>query len=98
MDAIRNVSATISRIDEISAAIASAVEEQSAATQEIARNVEQAARGTQDVSSNIAGVTGAAGETGAAAASVLASARKLATESGSLHNSVGDFVAKVRNG
>ncbi len=96
--AIRNVSATIGRIDEISAAIASAVEEQAAATQEIARNVEEAARGTQEVSSNIAGVTQAAGETGSASASVLAAARKLSAESGTLHQSVGDFVAKVRAG
>ena len=35
--------------------IASAVEEQGAATQEISRNVQQAAHGTQQVSSNIIG-------------------------------------------
>jgi methyl-accepting chemotaxis protein len=98
VDAIRSVSATIGRIDEISAAIASAVEEQSAATQEIARNVEQAARGTHEVSSNIAGVTSAASETGGAAQTVLGAARRLTEESGVLRHSVGDFVAKVRNG
>ena len=37
---------TIGRISEIATAIAAAVEEQGAATQEIARNVQQAARGT----------------------------------------------------
>ena len=41
-----------------------AVEEQGAATSEIARNVEQAAQGTTEVSSNITQVTQAPGETG----------------------------------
>ncbi|OAN49123.1 chemotaxis protein [Paramagnetospirillum marisnigri] len=98
VDAIRSVSSTIGRIDEIASAIASAVEEQSAATQEIARNVEEAARGTQEVSSNIAGVTQAAAETGQASATVLEAARGLSVQSGILGRTVGDFVAKVRNG
>ncbi len=98
VEAIQSVGATIGRIDEISSAIASAVEQQSAATQEIARNVEEAARGTQEVSSNIGGVTSAASETGQAAAVVLESARKLSTESASLRQMVGEFVARVRNG
>ena len=38
---------TIGRLSEISSAIAAAVEEQGAATQEISRNVQQAAQGTQ---------------------------------------------------
>ena len=45
--------------------IASAVEEQGAATQEIARNVQQASAGTAEVSSNIVNVTKAANDTGA---------------------------------
>ncbi len=98
VEAIRSVSATIGRIDEISSAIASAVEQQSAATQEIARNVEEAARGTQEVSANISGVTSAAGETGGAAQTVLGAAKRLTGEAGTLRHSVGDFVAKVRNG
>ena len=55
-------------MNEIAVTIASAVEEQGAATQEIARNVQQAAMGTQEVSSNIAGVTKSASETGPASA------------------------------
>jgi methyl-accepting chemotaxis protein len=41
----------------MSTAIASAVEEQGAATQEISRNIQQAAQGTQEVAGNITGVT-----------------------------------------
>jgi methyl-accepting chemotaxis protein len=47
--AIKEISATIGRISEISSAIASAVEEQGAATQEISRNVQQAAEGTRQL-------------------------------------------------
>jgi methyl-accepting chemotaxis protein len=43
--------------EDIGATIASAVEEQGAATQEIARNVQQAASGTKDVTSHIGGVS-----------------------------------------
>ena len=50
VDAIREISGTIERLSEISSAIAAAVEEQGAATQEISRNVQQAAHGTQQVS------------------------------------------------
>ena len=71
--AIEGIGGTIGRINEIATTIASAVEEQGAATQEIARNVQQAARDTE-VSANITGVTQAAGETGAAASQVLGAA------------------------
>jgi len=52
--------------------IASAVEEQEAATREIARNTQEAAKRTQSVSTTIMGVTENAGTTGSAAAQVLA--------------------------
>ena len=70
----RGSPARSARSARIAAAIAAAVEEQGAATQEIARNVQQAAAGTQEVSVNIEGVDQAAGETGAAATEVLGAA------------------------
>ncbi|MCP4934733.1 MAG: HAMP domain-containing protein, partial [bacterium] len=51
---MENVAGAIARVDEISTAIAAAMEEQSAATQEIASSVNQAAVGTQQVNDNIA--------------------------------------------
>ena len=76
--AIGTITHTIGRINEISTMIASAVEEQGSATQEIARNVqEEAARGTQEVSSGISHVSQVVGETGAAATQVLSSAGEL---------------------
>jgi methyl-accepting chemotaxis protein len=62
--AIRNISSTISEINDVTTAIAAAVEEQGAATREIARNIQHAAGGTSDVSSNIVGVSNASNEAG----------------------------------
>jgi len=94
--AIRNVTGTIGRIDEISSAIAAAVEQQGAATLEIARNVEQAARGTSEVSGTIAEVTNAAVEAGSAAQGVLDAARLLTGNASRLDGSVSGFLRGVR--
>ena len=94
--AIEGIVATIGKINEISASIAAAVEEQDAATQEIARNVEQAAQGTQEVSGNIAGVTSAASETGNVANKVLEAARLMSERSQEMRRSVDGFLANVR--
>ncbi len=76
--------------------IAAAVEEQNAATQEIARNVSQASAGAGEVSSNIVGVSQAVSETGAAATQVLSSAESLADQAGRLREEMGKFLATVR--
>src|SRR3954453_2473527 len=96
--AIQDITATISAVSDSSAAIASAVEQQRAATGEIARNVEQAARGTQEVSSNISGVSEAAHEASPIAHQVLEEARQLSKQSESLNHEVGTFMARVRAG
>ena len=94
--AIDGIGGTIGRISEIATAIASAVEEQGAATQEIARNVQQAAVGTSEVSTNITGVTQAATQTGAAASQVLSTAGELAKQSERLRAEVDKFLENVR--
>jgi len=96
VEAIREIGATIGQIDQIAGIIAAAVEEQGAATQEIARNVQQAAQGTQEVMRNIAGVTQASGEVGTAAERVLGSAGDLAQQSERLKHEVDSFLATVR--
>jgi methyl-accepting chemotaxis protein len=94
--AIKNIGVTIRRVSEIATAIASAVEEQGTATQEISRNVQQAASGTSEVSSNITGVTAAAGETGQAAGQVLTAAGEMARQTASLRDEVERFLVEVR--
>ena len=96
VSAIRDISATIERLSEVSSTIAAAVEEQGAATQEIARNVQQAAHGTQQVSTNITDVQRGAAETGSASSQVLSTARMLATDSNRLKDEVGKFLRTVR--
>ncbi|WP_316975549.1 methyl-accepting chemotaxis protein [Shumkonia mesophila] len=98
VSAIESITRTISRINEVNAGVASAVEEQGAATQEIARNVEQAAAGTQEVSSNIAGVSQAANETGAAATQIQSTAADLSRQAETLRAEVDKFLASVRAG
>ncbi len=94
--AIREIGGTIERMSEIASTIASAVEEQGAATQEISRNVQQAAQGTQQVSSNICDVQRGATETGSASSQVLAAAQSLSRDSNRLKDEVTRFVETVR--
>ncbi len=94
--AIKEISETITRISEIAAAIAAAVEEQGATTQEIARNVQQAAHGTSEVATTITEVDRGAGETGSASTQVLASAQSLSSESSRLKVEVDKFLTNVR--
>lgn len=93
---IDGISRIIGEISEIATTIASAVEEQGAATKEIARNVQQAAAGTTEVSSNISGVTKAAADTGAASAQVQSSAADLAKQGELLRAEVDKFLANIR--
>jgi methyl-accepting chemotaxis protein len=96
VNAIKEIGDTIGRMSEISSTIASAVEEQGAATQEISRNVQQAAQGTMEVSSNITDVQRGASETGSASSQVLSAAQSLSSDSNRLKVEVGKFLSAVR--
>jgi methyl-accepting chemotaxis protein len=94
--AIQRISETIKRSHEISATIAAAVEEQTAATREIARNVEEAAKGTEEVTQNISLVNDAARASNEAASTVRTSAGELARQSAQLDRLVKGFLGDVR--
>jgi len=96
VDAIRSIGQTISQVNEISATISTAVEEQSVATREIGTNVQQAAQSTQEMSDNIVGVSKAAEEAGAASSQVLSAANQLSREADRLRAEVNTFIARVR--
>ncbi len=93
---IDGIGKVIGEMNDISSSIAAAVEQQSAATKEIARNVEQAASGTDAVNSNIASVNEAVGNSGVAAAQVLSVSTKLAEKSVALNQAVKDFLSDVK--
>jgi len=94
--AIRNISTTISEINEVTTAIAAAVEEQGAATREIARNIQHAAGGTSEVSSNIVGVSSASSQAGTAAGQVLTASDALRREADVLREEIDAFLSNIR--
>ena len=96
VSAMKEIGDVIGRLSGISGAIASAVEEQTAATQEIARNVQEAAAGTKEVSSSIVDVSRAAVETGETAKSVQGLATRLGDQSRSLKGEIDAFIGGVR--
>ncbi len=96
--AISAITETIRRIDTIGTSIAAAVEEQGAATQEIARGVQQAADGSRNVIESIGAVEAAAAKARAMAGNVLNASGALTQNCGALKGSVVDFLDGVRTG
>jgi methyl-accepting chemotaxis protein len=84
VSAIAEIAKVIGQINDISNTIASAVEEQSATTNEIARNATEAAKGSVDISKNITSVSTAAKSTTEGANNTLAAAQELARLSAAL--------------
>ncbi|CBS91185.1 methyl-accepting chemotaxis protein [Azospirillum lipoferum] len=95
---LQEVVRVIGHINEVATSIASAVEEQGAATREISRNIQQAAQGTQTVSDSIGGVNQAASQSGKVAYEVLTSVRQLSSHTDSLSHEVDRFLTQVRAG
>jgi methyl-accepting chemotaxis protein len=98
VEAIQSISGTITRVNDISAAIAEAVERQGHATNEMAGSIHQVASGAETITTNIADVTMAAKETGTAANQVMAAASELSAQSGHLKDEVRNFLQFVRTG
>ncbi|WP_211102101.1 methyl-accepting chemotaxis protein [Azospirillum brasilense] len=77
--AVAEIGDTIGEIDQISSAIAAAMEEQAAATQEISRNVVETSNAAQEVSVRIAAVSSDADQTGSQASGVRAGSDEVAS-------------------
>ena len=84
VDAIAEISQVINQINEFQNTIASAVEEQTATTNEIGRNVAEAAKGTNEIAESISGVAEAAQATSAGTADTQKAARDLSEMAASL--------------
>lgn len=93
---IGKIVATITDIRGISTGLASAAEQQSAATGEIASNTARAAEGTQSVTENIFGVGRAAESTGAASTQLMGLSQNLTEQAELLQQEVQDFVRKLK--
>jgi methyl-accepting chemotaxis protein len=86
----------IQRLSRISGDISAAVEQQGAATQEIARNTALTSEGTRAVSGHIVGVREAAESAKSGSAQVLAAASDLARQAEALRREVDGFLVTVR--
>jgi methyl-accepting chemotaxis protein len=91
VEAIKVISGIIGQVNDISATIATAVEEQSATTSEMSRNVTEAAKGSGEVAKNITGVAQAAQSTSSGASDSQKAAQQLARMSTDLQALVGQF-------
>jgi methyl-accepting chemotaxis protein len=96
VEAIKGIGGIIGEVNEVATAIAAAVEEQGAATQEISRNTQYAAQGTRNVAENVAGVKADADAAATAAQNVKHASETLETQSLQLSNQVTEFLRKIR--
>jgi len=93
--ALDQVIAAIRRMESVASGISAAMEEQNAATQEIARNVEQAALGTNAVSEIMEGIQQAASHSGAGAGQVRQAASHLTRTSAALKQAIETFLHAI---
>lgn len=94
--ALQAIARQINDLEVTSVSIAAAVDQQSAAGQDLARSIDLAARSTERVSSSIAQVREGSLATGAAAVQVLTSSSELKHQSAALRSQVDDFLNHVR--
>ena len=91
VSAINQISQVIGQISDIQTTIASAIEEQSATTNEIGRTLSEAAKGSTDISKNIGGVAEAARATTVGATDTSKSAHSLEKMAAELQTLVSQF-------
>ena len=81
--------------ESFTASIAVAVEEQAAATNEIARSVGEAARGTQNAAGNMRQLRATVGETDQSAAQVHHAASDMSVQTKLLNETIQQFLDRV---
>ncbi|MXO57838.1 HAMP domain-containing protein [Altererythrobacter gangjinensis] len=98
VSALRTIGGQIEQLESTAISIASAVDQQSVAGQDLARSIDLAARSSSEVSDSISGVRETSLATGAAATQLLGSATELEDQAATLSHHVGDFLRQVRIG
>ncbi|MCC5979587.1 MAG: hypothetical protein JJU21_16115 [Salinarimonas sp.] len=96
VDAIQGITRTIREISGISTTVSAAVEQQRAATSEIARSVSTAADGAQSISASVAEVTQAAGETNDKADELRTASGELTSQAERLRTEMSAFLGHLR--
>jgi methyl-accepting chemotaxis protein len=96
VSALRSIAGQVKELEATAVSIASAVDQQSVAGQDLARSIDLAARGTEKVANNIEDVRALSLSTGAAASQVLSSATSLDEQARTLNEQVRAFLTRVR--
>ena len=96
VSALRSIGEQIKSLETTAISIASAVDQQSVAGQDLARSIDLAARSSDEVSVSIEQVRESSLATGASAAQVLTSANELQAQAGTLREQVESFLGHVR--
>ncbi|MAM37861.1 MAG: chemotaxis protein [Erythrobacter sp.] len=98
VNALRSIGDQVKQLETTAISIASAVDQQSVAGQDLARSIDLAARSTDEVSGSISQVREASQATGTAASQVLGSAASLESQASVLREQVDVFLQHVRAG
>lgn len=96
VSALRAITSQVQQLETTAISIASAVDQQSVAGQDLARSIDLAARGTEQVSTHIEDVRDLSLSTGSAASQVLSSSTDLEKQASTLRQQVDRFLSKVR--
>lgn len=96
VSALRSIASQVEKLETTAVSIASAVDQQSVAGQDLARSIDLAARGTEQVAGHIEDVRQLSLSTGAAASQVLTSASDLEEQASHLSMQVQTFLRRVR--
>jgi len=98
VEAVREIGTAMRGINEVTSAIASAVEQQGVATQEISANAQMAAEVNATLAANISSVNSAIAATKDSSGEVLSASEQLAVEADHLAQAVARFFDELRAG
>lgn len=96
VNALRMIAKQIEQLETTAVSIATAVDQQSVAGQELAQSIDIAARNTDRVSSHVEDLRDLSLATGAAASQVLSSSTELEEQATTLRGQVQNFLTRVR--
>ncbi len=94
---VQDILKQITAVDERTAGVSAAIEEQNSSTKEISRSAQEAARGTNEVSDSIGQVQEAANDTASSTEQLKLASDDLANQADSLKTAVTGFVTEIRD-
>lgn len=96
VSALRTINGQIKQLESSAVSIASAVDQQTLAGQELARSIDTAARGSEEVADHVERVRTSAAAHGIAAGQVLSSADELQSQASTLRSKLDGFITEIR--